>query len=95
MVHFTGLLEDAGLDRIVIPEPMPELSGTDVLVTDHAAQGAVPAVPRASTCPRLSALSTSDVAADAACAAGGVAPTQGAGDTGSSKMLLEQDRGHR
>jgi ubiquinone biosynthesis protein len=32
MVHFAGLLEDAGLDRIVIPEPMPELSATDVLV---------------------------------------------------------------
>ena len=32
MVHFAGLLAEAGLDRIVIPEPMPELSGTDVLV---------------------------------------------------------------
>ena len=32
MVHFSGLLAGAGLDRIVIPEPVPELSGTDVLV---------------------------------------------------------------
>ena len=32
MVHFAGLVADAGLDRIVIPEPMPELSGEGVLV---------------------------------------------------------------
>ena len=32
MVHFAGLVADGGLDRIVIPDPIPELSGTDVLV---------------------------------------------------------------
>ena len=32
MVHFSGLLADGGLDRIVIPEPIPELSGPGVLV---------------------------------------------------------------
>ncbi|HUP84931.1 MAG TPA: AarF/UbiB family protein [Acidimicrobiales bacterium] len=32
MVHFAGLVADGGLDRIVIPEPVDELSGTDVLV---------------------------------------------------------------
>jgi aarF domain-containing kinase len=32
MVHFSSLVGDAGLDRIVIPEPLPELSGADVLV---------------------------------------------------------------
>ena len=32
MVHFAGLVADAGLDRIVIPEPLPELSGEGVLV---------------------------------------------------------------
>jgi ubiquinone biosynthesis protein len=32
MVHFASLVEGAGLDRIVIPEPLPELSGREVLV---------------------------------------------------------------
>jgi predicted unusual protein kinase regulating ubiquinone biosynthesis (AarF/ABC1/UbiB family) len=32
MVHFASLVSDAGLDRIVIPEPLAELSGPDVLV---------------------------------------------------------------
>ena len=32
MVHFAGLLADGGLDRIVIPTPIPELSGPGVLV---------------------------------------------------------------
>jgi predicted unusual protein kinase regulating ubiquinone biosynthesis (AarF/ABC1/UbiB family) len=32
MVHFASLLGDAGLDRIVIPEPIPSLSGPGVLV---------------------------------------------------------------
>jgi hypothetical protein len=32
MVHFASLLGEAGLDRIVIPEPLPELSGPGVLV---------------------------------------------------------------
>ena len=32
MVHFSGLLADAGLTEIVIPDPIEELSGPDVLV---------------------------------------------------------------
>ena len=32
MAHFADLLADGGLDRIVIPTPMPELSGPGVLV---------------------------------------------------------------
>lgn len=32
MVHFARLLDEGGLDRIVIPTPIPELSGTGVLV---------------------------------------------------------------
>ena len=32
MAHFTGLLHEGGLDRIVIPVPIPERSGADVLV---------------------------------------------------------------
>jgi aarF domain-containing kinase len=32
MVHFAGLLDEGGLDRIVIPTPLPELSGPGVLV---------------------------------------------------------------
>ena len=32
MVHFARLVDEAGLDRIVIPEPLPELSGEGVLV---------------------------------------------------------------
>jgi hypothetical protein len=34
MVHFAGLVAEGGLDQIVIPEPMPEFSGTDVLVME-------------------------------------------------------------
>ena len=35
MVHFAGLVEAGGLDRIVIPDPLPDLSGTDVLVMEY------------------------------------------------------------
>ncbi len=32
MTHFASLFADAGLERIVVPVPIPELSGVDVLV---------------------------------------------------------------
>jgi predicted unusual protein kinase regulating ubiquinone biosynthesis (AarF/ABC1/UbiB family) len=34
MVHFRQLFADAGLDEIVVPAPMPQISGQDVLVME-------------------------------------------------------------